>query len=213
MDIDDKFSKGDLIGAQDGLIKCKNDLNVLISRLPHLSRAAYFISIWGVVPIGSALAGLIVSLVALSWFRNVMILGIVPMWAAWAAVLGASVQIFVGVVDDYRDDGIISKYKRLWYLVVLFVSFAFGLLAFLMVQAGFFNISGGSIVLNQALNQTISTSIPQVGTNQTVTQATTQSVTASSLAIPFILCFLAGYATDWFMATLGKITHTDTAKK
>ena len=211
LDINEKFQKQDLLGAQNGLIEVKNKLHVLISRLPLRSRMGYFASTWGVVPLSTAALALFMSLIGFVLSKNMVILGIIPLWAAWAAVLGSSVQIFVGVVGDYKDDGMVTEYKRLWYLVVPLVSFAFGILAFLLVQAGFFDISGGTITLNQALNQTITTTI-QASTNQTVSQTMSQSAT-TALAVPFIICFLVGYSTDWFIATLGKLTHTDTTKK
>ena len=133
----------------------------------------------------------------------------VPIWASLVAVIGASVQIFVGVVKDYKDDNMITAYKTLWYVAVIPASFAFGFIAFLLIEAGLLNISQGQFVLNQALNQTITaTTITQIGTNQTVTQTATQSGTVTNLAAPLIVCFLAGYATDWFMNLLGKIAPT-----
>jgi hypothetical protein len=198
----------DLVDAQDRLIKVKNNLSILVSALRRRYRWNYLISIWGIVPILTAAVGLIGSFIAIKYFGGSTILA-VPVWASLVAVIGASVQIFVGVVKDYKDDCMITAYKRLWYVVILPVSFAFGFIAFLLIQAGLLNISQGQFVLNQAVNQTITTTtITQIGTNQTVTQTATQSGTATNLAVPLIVCFLAGYATDWFMGLLGKIAST-----
>ncbi len=200
--------KQDLVDAQDRLIKVKNNLSILVSALRRRYRWNYLISIWGIVPILTAAVGLIVSFIAIKYFGGSTIMA-VPVWASLVAVIGASVQIFVGVVKDYKDDCMITAYKRLWYVVILPVSFAFGFIAFLLIQAGLLNISQGQFVLNQAVNQTITTTtITQIGTNQTVTQTATQSGTATNLVVPLIVCFLAGYATDWFMGLLGKITST-----
>jgi hypothetical protein len=200
--------KQDVVDAKDRLIKAKNKLSILVSALSHRDRLHYFVSIWGIVPILTAASGLIASFALIKCFGDSTILA-VPVWASFVAVIGACVQIFVGVVNDYRDDCMITAYKRLWYLVILPVSFAFGFIAFLLIQAGLLNISQGQFVLNQAVNQTITTTtITQIDTNQTVTQTATQSATATNLAVPLIVCFLAGYATDWFMGLLGKITST-----
>jgi hypothetical protein len=211
----DNFSKDqDLVSAEDNLIKGKNDLSLLISKLSRRRyRLNYIISIWGIVPILTAVIGLIGSFIALKYFGSSTIMA-VPVWASLVALIGASAQIFVGVVKDYKEDGMITAYKRLWYVVILPVSFAFGFIAFLLVQAGLLNISQGQIVLNQAVNQTITTTtVTQVGTNQTITQTATQSGTVSNLAVPLIVCFLAGYATDWFMGLLGKIASTGGTEK
>ena len=199
----DSFSqKQDIVDAQDRLIKIKSNLNVIISKLTLEHRLRYLVSIWGVIPFMTAGVGLTLSFIAIILIGTKTVLS-VPLWAVFIAVIGACVQIFVGVVNDYKSDGQITNYKRLWYVAIIPASFAFGFVAFLLVQAGLINITQGQFVLNQALNQTITT-VTQTG-NQTVTQATTPNGIGANLAAPLIVCFLAGYATDWFIGLLGKL--------
>jgi hypothetical protein len=210
----ENFSKDNLIAAENNVIEAKDNLIELVNSLSWWKRPAWFFSVWGLVPIFSAFFVITASFLILTKYSFVTIMGIVPLWACLVAVIGASVQILVGVVQDYKSDCQITQYKRIWYLVVIPVSFALGFIALLLMQAGLLNISQGQIILNQAANQTItSTTVTQVSTNQTITQTATQSGTTNNLAVPIVVCFLVGYATDWFMGILGKLTNTNAAGK
>jgi hypothetical protein len=206
----DSFSEEDFVKAYDSLIDCKNDLRVLISKLSPWRKCAYFISIWAIVPILYAVViGLIGSFIALKYFGDMMIMGVVPVWASLVAVIGGSVQILVGVVKDYKEDDMITDYRRLWYVVLLPVSFAFGFIAFLLIQAGLITVSQGQFIINPSFNQTLTSGL----TTQTATTGPLKQATTYGLALPLILCFLAGYATDWFMGLLGKLTPTSESEK
>jgi len=200
----DLFSKDqDFLQTQDLLIDAKNELSGVINKLSGWRKFAYFASIWGVVPASYAVGvGLVASFIALAYFGDRTILGVVPFWACWIAVIGAAVQIVVGVVKDYKDDGMITDYKRLWYLCLLPVSFGLGFIAFFLVQGGLITITQGQFIINPNLNMTATSGLA----NQTATTGTVSQATTYGLALPFVLCFLAGYATDWFLAQLGKLT-------
>jgi hypothetical protein len=107
----------------------------------------------------------------------------VPAWAALVAGLGACVQIFVDVVSDVKDDGVVQGFRRDWYIVLPFVSLVFGVVAYLLVGVGVLSITSGS------------------------SSATSGSQTATL----FIITFLSGYSTDWFMGKLSALTSS-TAK-
>ena len=72
LDINEKFSKQDLLGAQNGLIEIKNKLHVLISKLPFWSRMGYFASTWAFAPLSTAAIALVVSLIAFGLSKNMI---------------------------------------------------------------------------------------------------------------------------------------------
>ena len=206
----ENFSEDKFVTTENGLIDVKGKLISIVNGLSIWRRFAYFVSVWGVVPLSYAIAGLSISLYLLTRSGSITIMGVVPLWALLAAAVGASVQILVGVVKDYKDDCLITDYKRLWYLVVIPVSLAFGFIAFLLIQAGLITVSQGTFIINPT-NQTITSMVTTRTSSGASNQATT--ITAYGLAMPLILCFLAGYATDWFMGLLGKLTSTTESEK
>lgn len=203
----DSFSQDKLKTAGLRLIEAKQSLRWLINSLNNWGKLAYFMSMWAFVPISYAILGLSLSLYLLiNSPSSIVIMGVVPLWACLVAALGASVQILVGVVKDYKDDCLITSYKSLWYIVVIPASLAFGFVAFLLIQAGLLTVSQGTFIISPA-NQTVASVI----TNQTTTGGAVNQIQTSityGLALPLILCFLAGYTTDWFMGLLGKLTST-----
>ncbi len=122
----------------------------------------------------------------IDFFRDHWILGTVPLWAPAIAIVGACVQILVGL-GNYKEAYIISAEKMvcyfdkmMWYIVLLFVAlpfvgFVFGFLTYL----GWIIIIQNQFMINPLLN----------------------------LLIPMILCFLAGYATYKFMGRLGRLQN------
>jgi hypothetical protein len=202
----DSYSLDKLVTTEETLIEAKGRLIELVNGLNPWRRFAWFVSIWGTAPISCGIAGVILSSYFLSRSGTYAIMGVVPIWACLVAVMGASVQILVGVVKDYKTDHMITDYKRLWYFVIIPVSFAFGFVAFLLIQAGLITVSQGTFVINPINETVVSTVTNQTASGGAVTQITTS--TTYGLAFPMILCFLAGYATDWFMGLLGKITST-----
>lgn len=200
------FADEKFIDAEKNVIDVKNEVIEIIRNLDRFSKITYFVSSWGLVPILTAIIAIIFSFILIGYMGykvNILyifsftipkdILGIVPLWAPLTAVIGASIQILVGVINDYKENSMISKYKRLWYFVLPFVGFVFGFIAFLLIQAGLININIGQVSLDQTKN------ISELPASLTGGSPIEPS------AFSIILCFLVGYATDWFMGLLGKL--------
>jgi len=199
------FADKKFTDSEKNVIDIKSDVIEKISKLDILRRIAYFLSSWGLIPILTAIIAIILSFILMGYRGytvNILyifpftipndILKIVPLWAPLTAVIGASIQILVGVVNDYKENSMISKYKRLWYFVLPVVGFVFGFVAFLLIQGGLININLGQVSLNQS----------------NITELPASLKGGSPLepsAFSLILCFLAGYATEWFMGILGKL--------
>lgn len=193
--------------AEKNVIDVKNEKIKIIHNFGQFRRITYFVSSWGLVPILTAIIAIILSFILMGYTdcntANILyifsftipknILGIVPLWAPLTAVIGASIQILVGVVNDYKENSMISKYKRLWYLVLPVVGFVFGFIAFLLIQGGLININLGQVSLDQTKNIS---ELPA---------SLRGELPIGPSAFSIIICFLAGYATDWFMGLLGKL--------
>lgn len=197
---EDKFTDAEkyVIDVKEKLVEIIHSLNGWMSWRKY----AYFASVWGLSPIVTAILSMSISFILIHSLPSGSILGLgVPLWGPFVAVIGSSVQILIGVVKDYKDDGMISQYKRLWYLVIPFASFAFGFIAILLIQVGLINITLGQASLNQTVNIS---NLTQIAKGEQPIEPT---------AYPIIICFLAGYATDWFIGLLGKLTYTGEAEK
>jgi hypothetical protein len=189
--------------AEKNVIDVKNEKNKIIHNLGQFRQITYFVSSWGLVPILTAIIAIILSFILMGYTVNILyifsvtipkdILGIVPLWAPLTAVIGASIQILVGVINDYKENSVISQYKRLWYFVLPVVGFVFGFIAFLLIQGGLININLGQVSLDQTKNIS---ELPASLRGELPIRPTAFSI---------IICFLAGYATDWFMGLLGKL--------
>ncbi|VVB90726.1 Uncharacterised protein [uncultured archaeon] len=184
------FSAKNFIEAEKKVIDIKKVKNEIINNMDIYDHTTYFFSSWGLVPILTAISTIIISFGLILSNKVPPILDFVPAWAPLTAVIGASVQILVGVINDYKEDGMISKYKSLWYFVLPFVGFVFGFMAFLLIQAGLININMAQF--NQSVNLSQS---PALSGKSPI----------EPNAFTIIICFLAGYATDWFMGVLGKL--------
>ncbi|NYT02914.1 MAG: hypothetical protein GKC10_09200 [Methanosarcinales archaeon] len=68
----------------------------------------------------------------------------VPLWSSLFAGLGSSAQILTGVVDDLRKQGIVTRYKRIWYTALPFLSLIFGYMAYLLFSSGLVAFNLGS---------------------------------------------------------------------
>lgn len=206
---DKKFTE-----AEKHVIDVKKGLNEITNKFDKRQWIEYYVSVWGLVPILTAIILIVASFALIFFYENIKsfwILGVVPLWAPFVALIGACVQILVGVVYDYKQDYVISKYKRIWYAVLPFVGFVFGFIAFLLLDAGLVNITQGQFSLNQTLNQTVPSVFVNVNVanqtliNQTVSQVQIPQASPPRLEIPIIFCFLAGYATDDFMELLARL--------
>lgn len=77
----------------------------------------------------------------------------VPLWSAFFAGLGSSAQILTGVVDDLRKEGIVIRYKRLWYMTIPILSMIFGYMAYLLFSSGLvaFNVTSKESIFSTML--------------------------------------------------------------
>jgi len=107
----------------------------------------------------------------------------IPMWVALVAGIGACVQIMVDVTNDVKTNGYVEEYRRMWYMLLPIVGPVFGVIAYVLLFQGFLSLSG--ITAQQLGKQTLSV---------------------------VLVCFLAGYSTQWFMTLLSNLTTQTPAK-
>lgn len=195
-----EFANKKFTDAEIHVIDVKEGLIEIIDTLTWLRQIPYFASVWGLIPILTAIIAMGLSFgLIVGGYKDSPIL-FVPLWAPLIGVIGASVQILVGVVNDYKEDSMITKYKRIWYSVLPIVGFVFGFIAILLIQAGLINMTQGQF----SLNQTNITELNSFAKGDTPIHPTAYSI---------IICFLAGYATEWFMGLLGNLAPTGGTKK
>ena len=101
------------------------------------------------------------------------------MLAALVAGIGASIQIMVDVTNDVKANGYVEKYRRMWYMLLPIVGPVFGILAYIILFLGFLSLNG----------------------------VTAQQLGKQPFSV-ILVCFLAGYSTEWFMSVLGNLTKT-----
>jgi hypothetical protein len=101
----------------------------------------------------------------------------VPVWAVLFAGIGACVQIMIDITNDLKKSGYVEKYAKIWYMFLPIVGPVFGFLAYVLLSLGFLSLSG--ITAEQLGKATFSV---------------------------IVVCFLAGYSTEWFMRQLGKLS-------
>lgn len=197
----DAFKIKQFTEAEKHVLDVKEGLYEIIHTLSwRWSKPAYFASVWSLLPILTAIIAIILSFVLIVRGYSDFRILFVPLWAPLIGVIGASVQILVGVVNDYKKDSMITKYKRIWYSVLPVVGFVFGFIAILLIQAGLINMTQGQF----SLNQTNITEFTNFADGTTLIKHSTYSI---------IICFLAGYATEWFMGLLGNLAPTGETKK
>jgi hypothetical protein len=107
----------------------------------------------------------------------------VPIWSVLFAGIGACVQIMVNVTNDVKTNGFVQKVRRMWYYLLPIVGPVFGFIAYVLLSLGFLSLSG--ITAEQLTKTTFST---------------------------ILVCFLAGYSTEWFMGVLGKLLKGSESK-
>jgi hypothetical protein len=110
----------------------------------HSSRTlSFFFKLYGLYAI---LYGVLASLIFASliyYYPSFSILD-VPIWACLFAGLGASAQILSGVVGELRHDGLVTRYKRLWYTALPLLGMVFGYMAYLLFSSGLIAFNAGS---------------------------------------------------------------------
>jgi hypothetical protein len=182
------FGSGNLNQAFTSISETKAKLNDSVSDLGLLRSYLKFVfPIYGAWPLSTAI--LFFALYALLlWVWRVLYQNIlsyvslghlgfgIPMYAALVAGIGASVQIIVDVTNDVKTNGYVEKYRRMWYMLLPIVAPVFGIIAYILLSLGFLSLSG--ITAQQLGRQTFSV---------------------------ILVCFLAGYSTEWFMRVLGNL--------
>lgn len=140
----------------------------------HSSRTiSFFFKLYGLYAV---LYGVIASIVFASmiyYYPSFRILD-VPLWSCSFAGLGSSAQILSGVIDDLRRDGLVTRYKRLWYMVLPLLGMIFGYMAYLLFSSGLIAFNANS---------------------------------QSSVSSTMLVCFLAGFATNWFISKLSGLSR------
>jgi hypothetical protein len=103
----------------------------------------------------------------------------IPHWAPLFGAIGTSVQIIFGVAYDVKYYGYVRTSRRLWYLSLPFVGLVFGLFAYILYKIGLISVGASP---------------------------TPDTTIDSQQYLPMLICFLAGYSTDWFKDRLKKLT-------
>ncbi len=164
-------------------------LGQAINGLSRFRRYLFLSAIGGVGPTLYALAWFVLLAAGLFlWPQPGLVLNQTlgfPIWPSLVAGIGSTVQIFVGVVADIKDDGIVLGFKRLWYVIVPFVSLAFGAISYMLVQIGVLSLT----------TQNLTTT----GGNQIYVFA--------------IIAFLAGYSTNRFLGKLADLAPAPPSTK
>ncbi|MGB9939424.1 hypothetical protein [Methanosarcina sp.] len=193
----DDYKDGKYYDAEKKIISLKKDIYELINNLDWKEKVRYFALLWGIFPIGYAIISMIISFSLIIYNGSYSILD-VPLWASCIAVIGTSVQILIGIVNDIKDDDIITEYKRFWYVVLPFISFVFGFISFLLLKAGLISMTLGYITTNTSANISAFSGFSSGLINEL-------SVSPPPAAV-ILICFLSGYATEWFINLLKTYT-------
>jgi hypothetical protein len=151
----------------------------------------------------------------------------VPLWAALFGGLGACVQILIGLVADIRADGVVSEYKRIWYMILPIVALIFGYLAYVFADLGVLTLGGGqggqsasvtaaNISLIKATGANTLDLLNNAAGNYSFTAKNVTKLTATGVgsftsntgdSARVVLCFLAGYGTDAFIKRLTNLAE------
>jgi len=120
-------------------------LNLKGLRFHSLRTISYFFKLYGLYAVLFGMAATLLFGYLIYVYAEVTVLE-VPLWSAFFAGLGASTQILTGVVDDLRRDGMITRYKRVWYIAIPLLSLIFGYMAYLLFNSGLvaFNVNSQS---------------------------------------------------------------------
>jgi hypothetical protein len=111
-------------------------------------------------------------------------------WAPLFGVIGSSIQIMLNVAFDVKHFGYVVTSKRLWYFSLTFMSFVFGMFAYVLFYLGF---------MGDALSYINTT------TNASLISDDSNTTKLRYSMIGYIACFLAGYSTDWFKDKLKEL--------
>ncbi len=120
-------------------------LNLRGLRFHSLRTISYFFKLYGLYAVLFGVITILLFSYLIYGYADVSILD-VPLWSAFFAGLGASAQILTGVVDDLRREGMVTRYKRIWYMAIPLLSLIFGYMAYLLFNSGLvaFNVNSQS---------------------------------------------------------------------
>ena len=113
------------------------------SRFHSLRTLSYFFKLYGIYAIIFGILSTFLFGYLIYRYAEIVLLE-VPLWAAFFAGLGSSAQILTGVADDLRRDGLVTRYKRLWYMTIPLLSMIFGYMAYLLFSSGLIAINANS---------------------------------------------------------------------
>ncbi len=119
----------------------------------HSSRTlSFFFKLYGLYAVTYGILAAIIFGMLIYRYSDLEILG-VPLWSSFFAGLGSSAQILTGVVDDLRREGIVVRYKRIWYTTIPLLSMIFGYMAYLLFSSGLiaFNVRSDETVFSTML--------------------------------------------------------------
>ncbi|OPY45253.1 MAG: hypothetical protein A4E46_01312 [Methanosaeta sp. PtaU1.Bin016] len=113
------------------------------SRFHSLRTLSYFFKLYGLYAVIFGTLSIFLFGYLIYRYAQASILD-VPLWSAFFAGLGSSAQILTGVADDLRRDGMVTRYKRLWYMAIPLLSLIFGYMAYLLFSSGLIAFNANS---------------------------------------------------------------------
>lgn len=121
-------------------------------KLNSLKTISYFFKLYGLYAVLFGMLSALLFAYLIYRYAEIQILE-VPLWASFFAGLGSSAQILMAAVDDLRLNGMVSRYKRVWYMAIPPLSIIFGYTAYLLFNSGLLavNISSESRIFSTML--------------------------------------------------------------
>ncbi|MCQ8902763.1 MAG: hypothetical protein NQU42_01505 [Methanothrix sp.] len=119
----------------------------------HSSRTvSFFFKLYGLYAVLYGVLSAVLFGALIYGYSDIRILG-VPLWSSFFAGLGSSAQILTGVVDDLQREGMVVRYKRIWYTTIPLLSMIFGYMAYLLFSSGLiaFNVKSDDTVFSTML--------------------------------------------------------------
>lgn len=234
------YLEGKIPEAHQDLFEAERDLIVKIANekwfiFPNMKWIWYFNTTRGIIPMAFAVICLAVFASLLARYHGLLIgqplivhhiysftlefpseiLG-VPLWAAFSGGVGASTQILIGVANDSLTDGIMTEYKRTWYIVLPIVALVFGYLAYILIDLGTQGDKSASLIAtNISLIKVTGANSFNLIHNETgnysFTAGVLRDLTATGMG-SFVIsignlfrvftCFMAGFASNEFIKRL-----------
>jgi len=120
-------------------------LNLRGLQLHSLRTISYFFKLYGLYAVAFGVGSALLFSYLIYRYAGADVLD-VPLWSSFFAGLGASAQILTGMVDDLRREGLVVRYKRVWYMAIPLLSLIFGYMAYLLFSSGLiaFNVDSES---------------------------------------------------------------------